>query len=221
MESRCSYYGDACRASALHQRLSIARQAPKCVPRRARIYAVHVLDRYSEDNAVHRKRQGELIACEAACSDRVDLARCLRRCSVSSQDFSTALLLLVMIPDCQANRQSNILLNSRVLIQPAFPHCKALNGHQSEASTPGKRKSRRLRNRSDVPTAVATTEAPARPTLADQFVREGSYESPLVQLQVRQIAYAAIIRVLLPSDQLCQQLQVVCNGSESQRQLWC
>lgn len=91
----------------------------------------------------------------------------------------------VMIPVRQANRQSNVLLSSTTLGQQASVQRKEHNSripHLSKLSHPGQRRSVR---RTDVSKAVATTtEAPTRSAFSDQSVREGSYESALVQLQV-------------------------------------
>ena len=91
-----------------------------------------------------------------------------------------------MTPVSQPNRQSNVLLSSAVLGQQASVQRKESNSrvpHTSKLSSYGQRGSAR---RTDVSRAViATTEAPARSASGDQSVREGSYESPLVQLQVR------------------------------------
>ena len=91
-----------------------------------------------------------------------------------------------MIPVSQPIRQSNVLLLSTVLGQQTFVQRKE---HKSRVLLTSKLNSlgqRGLARRTDTSRAVATTtEAPPRSVSGDQSVREGSYESPLVQLQVR------------------------------------
>lgn len=89
-----------------------------------------------------------------------------------------------MIPVSQTNPQSNVLLSSTVLGQQASVQRKENFNRVPNASKLSSPRQRGSARRSDVSRAVATTEAPARPASGDQAVREGSYESPLVQLQV-------------------------------------
>ncbi|KAL3158840.1 hypothetical protein ABBQ32_011564 [Trebouxia sp. C0010 RCD-2024] len=89
-----------------------------------------------------------------------------------------------MIPVSQTNLQSNVLFASNVLGQHTLVQRERGNIPVSSASQFCSTRLRGSSKRFDITRAVATTtEAPAREAFGDQFVREGSYESPLVELQ--------------------------------------
>lgn len=134
--------------------------------------------RYSEDN-----EQGSEV-CAAAWSDTIDFVRCCRLSAADDRVSFAVVLSDVMIPVSQTNPQSNVLLSSTVSGQQASVHRKEHFNRIPNASKLSSPRQKGSARRSDVSRAVATTEAPARPASGDQLVREGSYESPLVQLQV-------------------------------------
>ena len=88
--------------------------------------------------------------------------------------------------------QSNQILSHDTSLHAAHAHASP----QLHCLTRCYKVASRSQRRSSHPgrvTAVATTEAPVRPVpgCSDQHVREGSYETSLVQLQVRQYNLAA------------------------------